>query len=80
MSEIFHVNLSFSDPVVLEKNIFKVFPYINTCENSFPYCGTTPSPGVMKFKKNLFCYIIKLSYKFWSFIIAHWTFLKYIPI
>jgi hypothetical protein len=42
MSESFHVNFSFSSPVVLEKILN--FPYVNTCKNSFPYCDPTQPP------------------------------------
>jgi hypothetical protein len=47
MSASFHVNLNFSDLVVLEKKIFKHFSYINTCKNGFPYCGLARPLGAM---------------------------------
>ena len=68
MSESFHVNLNSSGWVVLEKKIFKVFSYINTCKNGFPYCGPTQSLEAMILTNLNLHYVKKLPGKielFW---------------
>jgi hypothetical protein len=50
--------------VVLEKKILKVFSYINTCKNGFPYCGPFRPPGAMILKNLYLHYVRKLPYKF----------------
>jgi hypothetical protein len=59
MSESFHVNSSFSGPVVLEK-ISKIFVHINTCKIIFPYCGLIRPPRTKIFT-NLLLYFMNIS-------------------
>jgi hypothetical protein len=47
MSGSFHANLNFSGSFVLQKKIFKDFPYVNTYKNDFPYSGPIQLPGAM---------------------------------
>jgi hypothetical protein len=47
ISASFYVDLNISGLVVFEKNIFKHFPYVNTCKNGFPYYGPAWPLGSM---------------------------------
>jgi hypothetical protein len=59
MLESFQVNLSFSGPVVLEKNFFQIFSlYIDIYKTAFPYCGPIQPPGAMIFI-NLILYFVR---------------------
>jgi hypothetical protein len=64
--DFMYFSLGFSEPMVPEK-IFKMFPYINGCKNSFPYCGPIRPTGAMILTNVLVYYVRKLSYKFQLF-------------
>jgi hypothetical protein len=45
MTESLHVNLSFSGPVVLVKNIFRIFSYIHTYKIVFSIVASSDPLG-----------------------------------
>jgi hypothetical protein len=52
------MNFSFTGPMVPEKKILKIFSYIKTFKNSFPYFGPTPPPRAMILTNLLLHYVI----------------------
>ena len=73
----FHINLSFPGPVVLERKIFKDFPYIIICKTLIPYCGPIVSLRVMIWTNLNLLYIRKNIFKNYLYTSACKTLIPY---